>query len=371
MVDEKEKKHAVVVIYSNKGLCDFIWYYCTYGQGYLWTAIVQYYGVKENQAILDTCKKLDIFERVLQCEDDYSSLTFNEQMHEMIKMTCYFLLGKRNQYFSKLIKKYVEDYDLSVVGCDHMIIHAAFISMGCEKETVILEDGMADYLKRYNRLNGKITDIYNLAGFLCAKMGYFNFKMCYALPTTKKCTKYAKNPEKMRYRDYKSIQKLQDFSNTDLRLFQQLLSKWVGKLPEKLSAEAIFFTSPLYDFMEDFDIQTQKSIDYVNGHFEGKTIFLKKHPRDTHKYKFIESINVIEISSQIPAEVLVELLDTNIAIFMYTSTVMLLKEEYQTDGLVLHFNNYKQKIGEISYEDTFSRIMNQMEISENQIVEIY
>lgn len=367
----KKNRRAVVVIYSNKSLYDFLWYYSTYGQGYLWTAIVQYYGVKENQELLGVCKQLEIFESVLQCNDDYSSLKLYEQIYEMVKMTWYYILGKRNQYFSKIIKKYVEDYDLSVVGCDHMLIHAAFISMGDEKETIILEDGLGDYLKRYNHLNGKITDIYNLAAFLCAKMGYFNFKMCYALPTTKQCTKYSKNPKKMKYRNYKSIQKLQDFSNTDNILFQQLLRKWIGKLPEKFSGEAIFFTSVLSEFMEDADIQTQKSIEYINNHFEGKTIFLKKHPRDTYIYKFSDSIKVIELSSQIPAEVLSEMLDTDIAVFMNMSAVMLLKEEYQKNGLVLHFRNYKQKSNKISYEETFRRIKNQIGINEKQIVEIY
>ncbi len=362
---------AVVVICTNKNLYDFLWYYCTYNQGYKWTAIVQYYGTVDNQVLFDVCKKLGIFENVLRCEENYDLMPFYQKGYEMLKMIYYYLLKKRKRYFLKIIRKYVEDYDLAVVCCDHMLIHAAFIAMGDEKETIILEDGLGDYLKRYSRLNGKITDVYNLAALLCAKMGYFNFKMCYALPTTKQCTKYSKNPKKMKYRDYKSIQKLQNFSNTDNTLFQRLLSKWIGKLPERFSAEAIFFTSVLSEFMEDADIQTQKSIEYINRHFEGKTIFLKKHPRDTYIYKFSDSIKIIEISSQIPAEVLVEMLDTDIAVFMNMSTVMLLKEEYQKNGLVLHFKNYKQKSDKKSYEEIFRRIRNQIEINEKQIVEIY
>lgn len=368
---KKESKNAVAVICTNKNLYDFLWYYCTYNRDYKWTAIVQYYGSLNNQALFDVCKKLGIFENVLQCRDNYEIMPFRQKSYEMLKMICYYILKKRKQYFSKIVKKYVEDFDLAVVCCDHMLIHAAFISMGDEKEVIILEDGLGDYQKRYSHLNGKITDIYNLAAYLCAKMGYFNFKMCYTLPTTKKCIKYSKDPVRMIYRDYKSIQRLQDFLSTDKELFYQLLSKWIGKLPEKLSAEAIFFTSTLYDYMEDDDMQIRKSIEYVNKHFGGKTIFLKKHPRDKQVYKFKESINVIELSSQIPTEVLVDLLDINKALFMDLSNIVLLKEEYLKNGIFFHYRNYKQKSDQKSYEATFRSLINQFKIDTKQIVELY
>lgn len=61
---EKQEKKAIALIYDPHNLLQFIWYYCSYGTDYEWTALCLPNGHK-GEYMSKYCKRSGIFEKVI------------------------------------------------------------------------------------------------------------------------------------------------------------------------------------------------------------------------------------------------------------------------------------------------------------------
>lgn len=336
---KKQKKKGVAVIYDPHNLYQFIWYYCTYGQDYDWTALCLPNGYK-GEYMSGYCEKSGIFHNIIRHDEAFLSMSWRKKVGFFLQMLIYAIVGQQEKYCAKLIKKYLPDtnYDLAVVLTDVGIVSGAFIGLSKKKKTVILEDGMGDYADRpKGYLLKHITNAYDWQGFFVAKMGYANPAHYYSLKTTRYCEKYSSNPDKMLYRNYKSIKRLFDLKKTDEALFQSITQKVYSEI-EKCDfgkAETIVFTNRLYDFGENVDLYVKKFEEYVNKNC--KSIIIKRHPRDETKYQFADHVCVQEIDNSVPAEVLLQFLKGKEILFMFTSSILLYMLAYGYEVSYLYF----------------------------------
>lgn len=135
-------------------------------------------------------------------------------------------------------------------------------------------------------------------------MGYANPAHYFPLKTTAYCEKFCSKPDKMNYKEYKSIKKLYDFSGTNMDLYSTTISRTYGKIEKYdfANADTVIFTDPIYDYVKEIDAYVERFQNYIVK--ECKNVILKRHPRDDVAYSFGDSVIVQEIDHLIPAEVL-------------------------------------------------------------------
>ncbi len=366
------KKKAVLILYSPRGILEFLWYYCTYGEDYEWTVVCAPYGsMIEHQ--IETCKKLGIFSNVIRDDRDFMNMDMLKKIAFFLKLGFYFILGQRKKMCSDIIRGAVGnlEYELAVISCDFGILPGAFLSQAREKEVVILEDGTADYMEKYKwpRFQ-RMKNINDIAGFLLAKMGYANTAMCYEMRDTRFCKKFSIHPEKLKYKEYKSIEKLNDMDNPNFNheKFEILRKRIVDCKNEFYEGDAVLYTTTFYGFTKSHNCVVPFVENYINQNYAGKTIILKKHPRDNHEYKFAEDVKIIEIDKNLPMEILVESLKVEESIYMFVSNTMLIQEEKERKKCVLYFSELENRSnGEYAYKDSFQRGIKVCNIKEEDV----
>lgn len=335
------RQKAIVILYSPREILEFLWYYCTYGKEYEWTAICAPYGdMAETQ--IDTCNSLGIFEEVIYDERNFMEMNMSKKIILFLKMTFYYITGRRKKMCRKIIEGCIgnRNYQLAVIPCDVGILPGAFLAEGKSKKIVILEDGVVDYIERYKWVRwDKIKCVEDFVGFLFAKMGYANTSFCYELKDTQCCEKFAVTPENLKYRNYKNIYRLNDMTNPkfDEKLYTTLRIKVTEKNTVEIEGDIVLFTTQFKGFFENHEIVIHKTIEFINANYSGKKLLLKKHPRDDGCYVFDRSIEVVEIESGLPAEILKDILKVKKYVFMSPSTVILSYKEHMKNMLVLCF----------------------------------
>lgn len=341
------RKKGIALIYDPHNLYQFLWYYCTYGKDYDWQALCLPNGAK-GEYMSTYCEKSGIFKKIIRDADGaFLTMPMRQRLGVFFQMLSYALRGKQTEFCRKLLKKYVgdDDYDIAVVLADTGIISGAFVGMGKEKEIVILEDGMSDYFERANKcLLKNIFNMYDWQGFFVANMGYANPGHRYPLRTTRYCEKFCSNPDRMLYTDYKKIRRLFDMDQTDIKLYQDILSNIYEEISECNfeDAEVIVFTDRLMDFTtSSADEYVAKFETYINNNY--KNIILKRHPRDDTDYKFNTDVKVYEIKSSIPGEVLLPYIGKTKLLFMYTTSILLYMGGYEYETSYLYFNQLYEK----------------------------
>ncbi len=345
------KKKGVVLVYNPHNLHQFLWYYCTYGKEYSWTAISLPNGYK-GEYMSSYCEKSGIFEKVIKSSLNFQTMSAKEKLPFFIKMCLYAITGKQRKYYKKFIEQFIpyDDYDIAVVLTDIGIVSGMFIGAGYEKKTVIMEDGTGDYAARpdYYILK-RLGNFHDWQGFLTAKMGYSNPAHYYKLKTTRYCEKFSSNPEKMQYRDYKSINRLFDMSDTDEVLFQDINKKIYEEIVscDFEKAEAVVFTNRFQDFTRDAEIYIEKFQDYINRNY--KSIIIKRHPRDETNYVFHSDVTVQEIDNSVPAEVILPYIKEKKIVFMFTSSIMLYMNSYHYTSTFLYFEGLYEKSREADF----------------------
>jgi hypothetical protein len=197
---------------------------------------------------------------------------------------------------------------------------------------------MGDYLDRKDsNLQKNILNIYDWQGFFTAKLGYANIGHNYPLKSTQWCQKFSSHPEKMKYRKYKCIDKLFDYSETDNELFRRILLSTYPKLEtyNMDNVEMVFFTMPFIGIVNDSTPFVHKIEKYINDNFD--SILIKKHPRDNSEYHFKDTMTVKEVDSQVPGEVLLPFVKgKNIVFFHFSSILLYLNpSQYRIDFLFL------------------------------------
>ena len=318
-------KKGLAVIYDPHNVYQFLWYYCTYGKDIEWSALCLPNSYK-GEYLSEPCRKLGIFKKIYRDTQQFDSMPVIKRLFLFIKMVLYALIGQQKAFGKKFISKYIEnnDYDIVVVLTDVGLISGLFLTQASEKEIIILEDGMGDYEAReWKNILKSLSRFYDIQGFLLSFLGYSNIGHYYPLRTTRNCIKFCSHPDKMLYTNYKEMRILFDFSKTDIVLFKSLLKKIYIGIEDYFSdkRDLILFTTPLNDLTPDKEKYNKKVEQFINNNYNGKSILIKKHPRDISTYIFDKSIAVAEIDNTIPAEVLLPFLqDMDIIFFGHSST---------------------------------------------------
>ena len=373
-------KKGIAVFYDPHNVYQFLWYYCTYGKDVKWTALCLPNSFKGDQ-VSDYCSKLRLFETIIKSQELFEGWSQWRQFVEFLKMFFYACMGKQTIYAKKFLKKIIGNvpYDKAVVLTDCGYVSAMFIAMSKEKDVIILEDGMGDYLERkYSNILKNYTNLYSVKGFILSFLGYVNFSSRYPLRTTKNCVKFSSHPEKMRYKEYKSIEKLFDMSKTDKELFKSQLEIIYPGIQNYFinKPEIILFTTPLIDYTDNSLKYYRKVEDFFNRN-GAKNLLIKKHPRDRFDYSFDSHIKVEEIPQIIPAEVLLPYLGGIKIFFMDFSSTNLYMTSFHYTPKFFYFNdlcNEKSTIGcseKYAPRDKFIERFSFLNLKNEDIIDLY
>lgn len=339
-------RKGLAVIYDPHNLYQFIWYYCNKGKDVVWDALCLPNGYK-GEYMHSYCEESGIFAHIYKDDTDFSKLSAVKKAITMLKMTGYFLIGKRKSFCRKLLNKYVhlQDYEEIVVIADVGMVSGACVALGEEKEVIILEDGPFDYSKRPMFLEkSKLLSLYNWQGFFLASMGYCSPGWFYFKPD-KYCVKYCSQPEKMQYRNFREIRQLYEEDGTDGELFGRIMEKLYPALKNIRfeEADAVIFTRPFEDYVSDIEKYIKLVEEFVMKNY--KQVILKTHPREKESYHFGGQVEVQTVDNSVPAEVLLPYLRGKEAVTVTTSTLMLYLKAYGIHCTALFFDGlYEESI---------------------------
>lgn len=355
-------KKALALLYSPKTLVDFIWYYHTFGQEYAWDVICVPCGGKV--LIEKYCINSGVFSNVYVSEPIYKSMSMGRMAVLFGKMTIAWITKKKSQFVQSYFKKYVEnlDYDLHLVPSEFSALCGFLISLSSEVETVILEDGLADYVDKSRRFLLKYGfNLKNISSYFLSIMGYGYGvgQPHYINKPSSLCIKYVAHPEWMLYRKYKEIKILGDLSNTNIDAWKKCLQKTfhIDK-NRKFVGDIILFTAPLADLS---DMLSQKIADdvvqYIIYKYNPKKIYIKRHHRDIMKYNFPQTVEVDEIEKDMPGELILNLIQCKKHIYTYPSTMLVNYKEY-SNCEILKFRKLiiQKKEYEVSFEESIQQI---------------
>lgn len=320
-------KKALVILSSPKTLVDFLWYYTEHGQEYEWDVLIH----KEFALAQNHMERIGIFRNIYLDETNLLQKNRIALAGIFAEMVFYMAIGHREKYAEKTLKKLTERkvYDLYVVAPYLFTVLPGLVYlMGKDRKVVILEDGNSDYFPRPNRwVKTNPRNTVYFASFVLGKMGYADLTNQYDLKSYQNCIKCSSFPEKMEYKGYKQVLKIGVFTGVNHEKHDELLKR-AFLLDHYQNAAAVLYTAPISDFTDDQDLVSKvisKTEQYVNDHCEGKTILLKKHPRDKTEYRFDPAVSVIIVDPIIPGELIAELLAKQgnpVSIFMYTSAML-------------------------------------------------
>ena len=345
-------KKGLALIYNPHNLLEFIWYACTYSKDTEWDALCLPSG-HMGEYMSAYCEKSGMFNKIYASDKNYSQAGMKEQLGAFASMFGHWLTGRRAAYCKKMLNRYVDDidrYDELVVLNDIGLVGGLMIALGKDKQAVMLEDGVGDYVEKSNkRLLKHLLSGREWRGWLLANMGYSNSEHNYPLATSKYALKFNSKPEKMKYRKYKSIEKLFDFTNTDVDRYNELVAKVYSDIDLKAieTADAIVFTNNIGDFTSTPEPYIRAFEDHLNA--RSSAILIKKHPRDSGEYTFGEGISLFELSPQYPAEVILPFIKGKQIYFMFPSSVLL----YMDDADSCHCFYFEKLYDECQKQQSF------------------
>ncbi len=370
----EEKGTGIVIIYTAKDLQEFLLFYCSEGKSYKWIAICCPFGERECKTFMDDyCRKSGVFEKVIICKRHFKIMCTEEKMKLFLKMCLNFLIGKRRKYCARIVNDCIGDIDYSaaVVPSDYGVLTGAIIANSKYKTVYILEDGAADYR---DRPSGYILKHFKekgqLIGFLLAKMGYTNSAYHYKFNDTKYCIKYSQQPEKLKYRNYSAIRKLIVVNGAEEELYNKLIEKTFDLDISFNEYDLMFFTTPLHDFTENPEKYKELTEQYINNHYSGKKILVKKHPRDSADYNFQCASEIRIINGSIPGEILIPFLEKMDIISMFTSSVLLFLNKDQSCKVFYYEDFVERSKTEHSYKECFDIVMNELDNLNVELVRI-
>lgn len=144
----------------------------------------------------------------------------------------------------------------------------------------------------------------------------------------------------------KRIKEIRYEHKDNLRKFYKILD--LSCLKDLNNDSIVLFTSPMD---EDYSFQTymKETISYLEKKYEGKTIYVKNHPRDNLVY-FSKKINLIPINKIIPSQIVEQRYDCKKIYAHPSTTILCSKDVSKTD--ILKFKNLKDK----GYLDQFNYV---------------
>lgn len=319
------QKKGLLVIYSPQHLIQFIWYYCTYGYNKKWDALCLPNGFSATN-IKDFCEKSGIFENVYFNEKYFLESSLKERFLMLSKMLSCSFMGRKRKYIKHFLDEYIDTdiYDEINVLSDHALISGGFVALSDEKKVVIMEDGICDYQERsFSNIYKKPFNVLNTEGFVLALLGYANVAFFYPMKENKNCIKFSSRPDIMKYLNYKEINKLYDYSKTDMKLYNKIIKNTYADVTSSApfdEADAIFFTTPISDYTSSPDKYIKLVEEYISKKY--RKVIIKKHPRDKADYSF-DGVECSYIPQTVPSETLFPcLLGKNLVFAEISSTFL-------------------------------------------------
>jgi hypothetical protein len=317
-------KKAIAILYSPKNLMDFLWLYLAIGKEYEWDVCCIPHG--KEVVIREQARRSGIFNKVITDDAVFLHERILVKLLFFFRMFFFYITGRKKQFCKKHINKRFnyDEYNLIVTTPENSLLGGFLISLSDEKETIILEDGTRDYLKRVNvfsiREFNKET-LVSIVGGIMSYLGYGEPSMTHPFSPTKNCTKYVSYPENLNYRNYNKICKLNDLSLVNHDEYIEILTKTFDlKLPQ-YNMDAILYTSPFEEDFSDSNFAKSSIEEYINRNYKNRIVGIKCHARDKAKYSFNESVNVIFLDETIPGEILKKVYKESTSLFMWPSTL--------------------------------------------------
>ena len=332
---------GLAIIYDPHNLYQFLWYYCTYGQNKKWDALCLPNGFK-GQYMDAYCKKCAVFENIYSDDKDFLAVSLGQQLKIFLQMFGYAIIGQQKRFCRKFLNKYVniDEYDEINVMTDVGLVSGLAIGLSSQKKIAIMEDGTADYLPRsFFNFFKYITSLYTWKGCLLSILGYSNPAHYFPLRTTKKCIKYSSHPEIMTYNKYFSHHKIYDFTNTNMHLFESIISKIYDDLNnyDFNNYDTILFTERIGDYFTNPKPYQKQLEDYISKN--SNRVLIKKHPRDEADYKFGNNVIADFFDQSIPAEAMLPYLNNKTLYFCPVSSIMLYLNEATNSVCSLRFSD--------------------------------
>jgi hypothetical protein len=343
-------KKGLAVLYSQKNLADFICYYTTTKDEYEWDVCVEPYADKI--VLTDYCRKAGVFSKIFTDEKNY----WKHTIPYLIQLFFIYVFGRRKTYSKKLIENVVgkDDYDVVLICVNNHMLEGALLNLADERKTVILEDGMLDYLERYKRLPKKCGDVlHRIMWQFLAKSMSMSATGNEWIENTKYCDKYVQYPEKMKYTKFKSINRMSELLNSNKELYDKLITKTFDIDEQIRNSDIVLFTTPLAAFVDNPSEEIKKTIEYIACKYPDSSILLKKHPRDKEIYDFPQNMRVNEIDSSVPAELVTGCFEAKKYIFMYTTTTLLQFQDNLDKVEVFFYKNLDVPQAKYPYKKNF------------------
>lgn len=369
-------KKAIAVLYSPKDLRNFLGYYSAEKNQYLWTAVLGTYTVS-GKTIKTECEKTQIFENIIIDRVRYDNQSMAQKIKMFVKMSAYWAVGMQKKLCDREISRLIDisDYEMIVIGSgEGGVLNGAFMRQAWEKRVVLLEDGLIDYYapKASPSFLELIGDINKLVSITLAKMNYVDITGQTHLRSTQECEKYVCRPEDLKFRKYKSIQKLFDPEKMDAAKYVQLIKKAFDIDIKDLSGDVLLLTMPINELGSSSKRYKEKVETYINTVYEGKTVILKKHPRDDDDYHFEKCAIVKNIPANIPGEIIMGDVVCQEILMMRPGNLSNLCTKKIVDYKVLHWSEFDdvQTVRLERFGDFFRELCKVSDVDASHIIEL-
>ncbi|MCM1185513.1 MAG: alpha-2,8-polysialyltransferase family protein [Lachnoclostridium sp.] len=260
-----------------------------------------------------------------------------------------YITNTREKHDRKLVEKICghTDYKKVVVQSKVGIFQTACVNAMCDRIIVCFEDGIGDYAEVPRFF--KIHEASDIIHFLLAKMNVVNimaYGQQFRLKYDDRTIKYCSLPERMRYRNFKAIKQMYEGYKSEERLTEE------EKKYFKKNYEIIFFSTSFSDFGIGDEIY-DKAHDWIKENCSGKSILIKKHPRETYGFEWNDVLFDI-CGEDISGEKVIDLLPDAKVCFFTTTTILLKMRREKKAFKVLKFpiHNKKYLAALNAYADT-------------------
>ena len=339
---------GLAVFYYTQDLMKFLRFYCMEGDAFEWDALCLQSG-RNTTDMKEKCKNTGIFCNIYTSDFDFETGGTIKKISMSIQMLLYAILNRRKQYCQKILQSClynINDYDVYCSRTEIGLITGMLASLADEKRVIYFDEGVSDYWierKRYKTIFS-LFSLDNIMGVFVSNLGYFAYGYCCFKPL-RNCEKYAVNPEKVLYRNYKRIKRL-SLNDLQIVVYNNLISNVYPEL-KKISFDendAVLFTEPkneIYINSDDAQNYIDASMEYVRK--QCNNVYIKKHPRDMGKYNSTMSDNLSEIDQGIPGECLLPLLRNSKCFFMGPSSIIMEMNAFNLKPVVLEDVNMQAK----------------------------
>ncbi len=355
-------KRTLVMITGPYQLLQALWYYSVHPEDE-YVALLKLADTNEQvkKNLTDQCGASGIFKDIVVLKGVSIDSSLFNKAGLFLKMFLFYITGRRKALTEKIIKSEIGDmqYDSVLVDSENSILGGAFIDHADKKYTMIMQEGLSDIMPRRDKPVRKAGEI---IGYILARMGYCNPSFFYKMKTTGNCYKMSSVEQLMKYRNFKGMIRL--FSDRENELYSKIVNRTFSKMdwPALREADVLLITAPLKKIGGGTN-EYEALHRWLKQQYPGRTILIKKHPRDDYPYQW-DDMKIQEVSSGIPAEILLSEVRHQHVVMSFISTCVL--DILNTD--VKYYVTRFKTITDHSYDDKFDNLQSTLDIAQEHII---